>query len=159
MWGRSASNFVMRRIPVRWTLPVANAAVDAVLLGVLAWRPLPLPPETMPPELSLIAAGTLPAGVVTWTLLQRAAERWIWLHEGLALLVWYGIGAWADRGRSGARRVCRLYLMVRAVTVMVAAAPAEAQFASLVLALAWLAGVFVMARQWIAGLALRGERP
>src|SRR5215813_2000470 len=90
---------------LRWTLPIANALIDFALLALLFRHPYPNVFGRPPAQITMIAAGTLPAGVISWTLLRAAPWRWIWLHEGLALLTWWGIGAWCDAGRPGARRV------------------------------------------------------
>ena len=135
---------------LRWVLPLANAVIDLFLLELLAWRGAPYFPHRPPPQLTMIAAGTLPAGVASWTLVGTAPARWILLHEGLALLVWWGIGAWCDAGRPGARRVSLLCLGLRAATAPLSLVPSAAGFASLILAMLWISAALVLGRQFLA---------
>jgi len=135
---------------LRRVLPLANALVDLFLLELLAWRPPQHFALRPPAQLTMIAAGTLPAGVASWTLLGIAPARWIWFHEGLALLVWWGVGAWCDAGRPGARRVFLLYLGLRALSAPLSLVPSAAGFASLILAMFWISAVLVLGRQLIS---------
>jgi len=135
---------------LRWVLPLANALIDLLLLQLLAWRPPQHLTHRPPRQLTMIAAGTLPAGVASWTLLGTAPARWIWFHEGLALLVWWGVGAWCDAGRPGARRVFLLCLGLRAVSAPLSLVPSASSFASLILAMFWISATLVLVRQLMA---------
>jgi len=127
----------MAALRYRWLLPAAHAAIDLALAlmlvhrthvemererpirsqqefrvveatwqpGTEGWDPRELP---LPDEVSAIALGTAPVGIVASVLAPHARffardqavdERWFALHTGMALLVWYAIGRWLDRSK------------------------------------------------------------
>ena len=170
----------MRGIRLRCWLPVANLAIDAALLGMMAWsvhgrasrqapvgsiRPVAFLQEgqaavgwdirgtSPPPRVRLIIIGTLPAGVVSAGALPfwswpAGSVRWALLHEGLAIVVWFGIGWLAE---SPPRRTWVLrFLVLRAVSVLASLSGISMGFCALAILLAWIA-----AGVWLLGWGLR----
>ena len=181
----------MSGIRLRYWLPVANLAIDAALLGMLAWsihgrlsvekRPSPssgaimavIPPvmyleagETgpgwgpmiahfsTPPQFLGILFGTPPAAVLSASGVRGGAMwwalswRWACLNEGLAVLVWFGVG-WIAESRLRRKWVLR-YLALRAVSVAASLSGGAMGLCVLAMLLAWIA-----AGAWLVGWGFR----
>ena len=182
------SNEPMPRIRLRWWLPVANLAIDAALLGMMAWsmhlfhrsekqiryEKNPVRQEEQaavgwdirnlwvhpPPQFYAVVVGTLPSGAVSAGEFGNLAWwygislRWVCLHEGLAIPVWFCVGWLAERppGRKWALR----YLALRLVSVP----PWFSKLCVLPMLLAWFAaGIWLLGWGLQSGVRMvRGSR-
>ena len=159
-------------------MPVANLAIDGVLLGMMAWsmhlfrqsekqiwhaknpvgqegkwavgwdiRNLWVHP---PPQFYAVVVGTLPAGAVSVGEFGNLAWwyginlRWVCLHEGLAVPVWFCVGWLAERPPR--RKWVLRYLALRGVSVP----PWFSKLCVLPMLLAWIA-----AGGWLSGWGFR----
>ena len=149
----------------RSLLPVANALIDLLLLAfwichaAVVLNPARVEFERVQPNVlaayaatdsigwspevystpdrhfTLMLTGTLPAGIVSFSLRPEAAWQtrhrlwdpiWLLIHESVAIPLWFFIGAWLDTGRSRLARAMRDYLILRlAVAVCAMLFPAH----------------------------------
>ncbi len=167
------SNEPMRGIWLRYWLPLANLAIDGVLLGMMAWQVHTRMPDrrsslgvvevSTPGQYGAICLGTLPAGLVSapvapqW-LWRSISVRWVCLHEGAALLVWFVVGWVAES--PGRRNSVFQYLVLRVVSIPASLSGPSSGCCGLLMFLAWVAAAgwgvmagFRFAREkWVHGL-------
>ena len=96
------------------------------------WEPRQMPP---PPKFGLILTGTLPAGVISgslrpkcWWVTRRKVwdPIWLFIHQGVAIPLWFLIGLRIDAGSSPLRRVMLSYLLLRGGFVLLVFGPSSA---------------------------------
>jgi hypothetical protein len=95
------------------------AALRMAAQDGVEWKPIHLPP---PPEFNLILTGTMPAGMVSmalrpdaWRVYRHTVWDPVWfaIHEAIAIVFWFLIGARIDSGHRALVRTMWLYLCAR----------------------------------------------
>ncbi len=112
-------------------------------------------PKFEPEDLLFLAAGNLPAMVVSGTLRpdglwvsfrKRWDPAWFSIHEGISFLFWFGIGALLDSGVLRIRKSIGGFLIARSCFAAFLFLPGIARVGSRLEVLCWLAfGVYVLA--------------
>jgi hypothetical protein len=121
----------------------------------IEWDPVYIPP---PPQIQAILFGTLPAGVASeWAALSGGGWRsinlrWACIHEGFAVLVWFGVG-WLAEAAPRRRWILR-FVWLRAASVPASLSGPTLRICVLLLVLAWVAGALWLA----AGAVVYGYR-
>jgi len=131
----------MARLRYRWLLPLGHLLVDVIVLShiigyaysVLRQDPHPcLPPHVplsqiswcnpLPPDFKLLVFATPPAGWIALALRPDASIQTCWhlwdpawfaIHESVALLFWFLVGAWQDSPTARSRKLLGVYLGLR----------------------------------------------
>jgi len=175
-------------LSLRMSLPVGHFVVDCIALGlwlwhantvyqpkadsVGAWRaPVAFFQEggsihfeprfdSTPEEFYFLAAGNLPAMLVSSTLrpegsivtsTKRWDPAWFSIHEGVSFAFWFGIGALFDSGVLRIRKLMVGYLVSRFGFAVFLLLPGIARIGSRLEVLCWFAFgayLFVLALRW-----------
>ena len=183
----------MARLRYRYLLPLGHALVDVIVLSHFIWgahhvlqsennlrsptmlyaqetverwdfRPICSAP---PPDLTLLATGTLPAGLISLAVRPEANWRncdrlwdpaWFAIHETTSLLFWFLVGWWSDSPGAPLRRLLGGYLLLRFALIPLCWLPAWSEAGARVQMLFWLVFficVLVQGSWWL----LRRLRP
>jgi hypothetical protein len=138
---------------VRTEAPIRPVALLQEGQAGVRWHPRYIwaPP---PPQVYAIISGTLPAGVISaWGVPSGAwgtafSPGWARVHEGMALLVWFGLGWLAES--PPLRKWALRYVGLRALSVPASLGRSAAGLFTLAMTLAWVA-----AAAWLAGWGLK----
>jgi hypothetical protein len=122
------SHFIWQGHLVRWTQkhpwcapPVVQTQAPAQESGV-GWGPMSDGGAEEPWDFIFVLSGTLPAGLISHAArpeasLQDCARLWdpVWfsIHESIALLFWFLVGAWQESPTARLRELLAAYLWLR----------------------------------------------